>query len=196
MLDDGSTDNTREIIKTKYKNKVRYLYQENKGVPAVRNKGIRESNGEYLVLLDAHDYLTPSSLEDKIAISEFKEDVGWVYSIWQYVDTKGNILESVFAKAPFAFKRKLRGNIFREMLCGTLISTCVVLIRKKCAEEVGGFDERLKAFQDFDLWLRVSYRYSVEYINKVLVFVTIHEGSISSKQPPYPARAIINRKLE
>jgi len=196
VVDDGSTDNTREIIETKYEDKVRYFYQENKGAPAARNRGIEKSKGEYLVFLDADDYLAPSSLEDRVSILECDGDFAWVYSKWQYVDTNGNVQNKAFCKAPFAFRKKLRGHVFREMLCGTLINTSAVLIRKSSVIEVGGFDECLTAFQDYDLWLRVSLRHNVEYVDKVLAYVGLHEGSISSTQPAYPARAIINRKIE
>jgi glycosyltransferase involved in cell wall biosynthesis len=196
VVNDGSTDNTREIIETKYKNKVRYFYQENKGAPAARNKGIKESKGEYLAFLDADDYFEPSSVEKKVSLLESNKDSGWVYSDWDYLDIQGNVLKFAFANAPFASKRKLRGYIFKDMLCGTLISTPAVLVCKTWVEEVGGFDERLNAFQDYDLWLRISYRYEVEYVDEVLAHMRLHDESISVTQPPYPARAIINRKIE
>ena len=75
VVDDGSTDNTQEIIENKYKNKVRYYYQENKGAPAARNKGIKKSKGEYLSFLDADDYLTESSIENRLTVLEQNKSI-------------------------------------------------------------------------------------------------------------------------
>jgi glycosyltransferase involved in cell wall biosynthesis len=196
VVDDGSTDNTRDIIESKYAHKVAYIYQDNKGASAARNKGIALSHGEYLVFLDADDYFLSSSIEERLTILEDNKSIGWVYSRWQYVDIEGNILEDAFHNAPFAYKKRLRGNIFMDMLSGTLINTSSVLLRRSCAEDTGGFDDRLSAFQDYDFWLRVSHRHQVEYLDKVLVYITAHKESISFTQPPYPARAIINKKIE
>jgi len=196
VVDDGSTDNTREIMESNYKNEVRYFYQENTGAPAARNKGIRASKGEYLAFLDADDYFEPQSLEKKVSLLETNKDIGWVYSDWDYLDIQGNVLKLASSQSSFASKNKLRGNIFKDMLRGTLISTPAVLICKTWIEEVGGFDERLNAFQDYDLWLRISYRHEIEYVDEVLAHMRVHDESISVTQPPYPARAIINRKIE
>jgi len=196
LVDDGSTDNTNEIIHTKYKNKVKYIYQENKGASVARNKGIDIARGEYLSFLDADDFFIPTSIEDRLNILQNNKEIGWVYSKWQYVDTEGNIIEKASQNASFAYNKRLRGNIFINMLSGTLINTSAVLIKRSCVEDAGGFDERLPAFQDYDFWLRVSHRHLVEYLDKVTVYMTVHRRSISSTQPPYPARAIINKKIE
>ena len=196
VVDDGSTDNTQEIIENKYKNKVRYYYQENKGAPAARNKGIKKSKGEYLSFLDADDYLTESSIENRLTVLEQNKSIAWVYSKWLYLDTQGNIIFNAFRDAPFLYKDKCKGNVFLAMLGGALICTPTVLVRKICVEEIGGFDERLTALQDYDLWLRVSHLYPIEYIDEVLAYVLIHEGSISTTQSAYPSRAIINEKIE
>ena len=196
VVDDGSTDNTRKIIENKYKNKVRYYYQENKGAPAARNEGIKKSEGEYLSFLDADDYLTESSIEDRLTVLEQNKSIPWVYSKWLYLDTQGNIIFNAFQGAPFLYKDKRKGNVFLAMLAGALICTPTVLVRKSCVEEIGGFDERLTAFQDYDLWLRVSHLYPIEYVDEVLAYVLIHEGSISTTQSAYPSRAIINAKIE
>ena len=148
LVDDGSTDNTRDIIHTKYLNKVKYIYQENKGASAARNKGMDMATGEYIAFLDADDFFAPTSIKDRLDILQNNSEIGWVYSKWQYVDTEGNTLSNAFQNAPFAYKKRLRGNIFIEMLSGALINTSAVLIRRSTFEDVGGFDERLSAFQD------------------------------------------------
>jgi len=93
VIDDGSTDNTRTIVETKYRDKVKYIYQENRGAPAARNQGLREAKGDFIVFLDADDWFAPENLEYKVNILENNVDVGWVYSDWHYVNEKGNIVD-------------------------------------------------------------------------------------------------------
>ncbi|MFH0731641.1 MAG: glycosyltransferase [Candidatus Omnitrophota bacterium] len=69
VIDDGSTDNTKEIL-SKYNNKIRYFYQENKGVSSARNLGIRQATGEYIAFLDADDLMLPDRLDELVRFSE------------------------------------------------------------------------------------------------------------------------------
>ena len=79
VVDDGSTDNTREIIEAKYKNVVRYFYQGNKGAPVARNFGLRKAEGEFVVFLDADDWLMPEALLSRLGYLKNHSDCGWVY---------------------------------------------------------------------------------------------------------------------
>ena len=99
VVDDGSTDNTREIIETRYKDKVRYFYQENKGAPVARNKGIKESMGEYLVFLDADDWLMPMALLSRLEYLKKHFDCGWIIvTIRCVVRDSGRFAENFFNK--------------------------------------------------------------------------------------------------
>ncbi len=182
VVDDGSTDNTREIIETRYKDKVRYFYQKNKGAPAARNKGIKESRGEYLAFLDADDWFAPENLKYKVKVLDNNTDIGWIYSDWYYIDEKGEIIDKASNRYSF-HDRKLEGDISSELFSGgNYITTDSVLLRKQCFEKVGGFDEILPAFQDYELWLRVSLCFEVNFINEVLVYYLVHPNSISSQK--------------
>jgi len=196
VIDDGSTDDTKGIIQSKYAHRIKYIYQEHKGAPAARNRGFREAKGEYVVFLDADDWLSEEYLEYKVNVLNNNEDIGWVYSDWYYVDDKG-LLERV-SKSPSFYKRKLEGDISSELFSsGNYITTDAVLIRKACIEKVGGFDESLPALQDYDLWLRVSMHYRVKYLNMALSYSLVHSDSLSSQMGVNPkAFLIIAKKYE
>jgi len=175
VVDDGSTDNTREVIETKYKTKVRYFYQENSGAPSARNRGIEESKGDYLAFLDADDEWFPSKLEKQI--DKFKssaDTVGLIYSgfayIWGESEDKGNKIIPT-----------LRGNIFPSFLKGSVLGSPTPVIRKPCFQKAGTFDETLPSSQDWDMWLRISKHYEVDFVPDVLAKHYIHDDQISER---------------
>lgn len=186
VVDDGSTDNTKTIIETKYRDKVKYIYQENSGAPAARNQGLREAKGDFIVFLDADDWFAPENLEYKVNILENNVDVGWVYSDWHYVNEEGTIVDKGSDRFSFC-NRKLEGDISSELFsAGNYITTDSVLIRKACIERVGGFDESLPALQDYDLWLRISLSFPVKFLNMGLSYSLIHPDSITFRKGVSP----------
>jgi glycosyltransferase involved in cell wall biosynthesis len=185
VVDDGSTDNTKEIIETRYKDKVRYFYQENKGAPVARNKGIRKSRGEYLTFLDADDWFAPENLKYKVKVLDNDADAGWVYSDGYYVNKEGEIIDKASNRFSFS-NRKLEGDISSELFSmGNYITTDSVLARKTCIIKAGCFDETLPALQDYELWLRISLQYKIKYVDELLCYYTLHSNSISSKRENY-----------
>ena len=77
IIDDGSSDNTKEVL-TPYWDKIRYFYQDNRGIPATRNRGIREAKGDYIAFLDSDDYWLPEKLERQIDYFEKNPHCGMV----------------------------------------------------------------------------------------------------------------------
>ena len=73
VIDDGSADNTQELLVQKYRDTIRYFYQENRGVAGARNAGIQESRGEYIAFLDSDDMWMPTKLEAQMKI--FQSDL-------------------------------------------------------------------------------------------------------------------------
>lgn len=93
-IDDGSTDNTRAVIEP-YLAKIHYVYQENQGVAAARNRGIELAKGELIAFLDADDLFLPDKLQAQVAIFEAQPDLGMVVSGWQIVDERGKVISDV-----------------------------------------------------------------------------------------------------
>jgi len=97
VVDDGSTDNTKEILKPYIeKNFLTYIYQENQGPGAARNTGIKAATGEYIAFLDADDTLTEDSVEKRINLIEGSSDIGLVFSDYFYQKEKFEIKETKF----------------------------------------------------------------------------------------------------
>jgi len=176
VVDDGSADNTKEVIKKfqEQDKRVKYIrHEKNRGGSAARNTGIKASRGEYIAFLDSDDKWVPGKLEKqlkKINDSELKP--GAVYTGLKYVDIQRR---NIRVKKP-----KYRGNIFQTLLVMNVVGTASsVLVKKECLNIVGLFDESLPSRQDLDMWIRISKKFNFDFILEPLTFVTEHEDRIT-----------------
>jgi glycosyltransferase involved in cell wall biosynthesis len=179
VIDDGSTDNTRAVAQSyapTLGEKLRYLYQSNRGLPAARNAAIREARGEFIAILDADDLWLPTRLERGVAVMDSRPDVGLVHSRTARVDQHGTIVGYK------VFPPKCQsGKIAAYLLTRRASISCpTVLFRKQCLDLVGPFDETMRATEDRDLWFRIAERYEVAYINEILAHSRITPGSMTS----------------
>jgi len=164
VVDDGSTDNTREIVHRQFPD-ARYLFQQNKGVSSARNTGIAAANSDWIALLDSDDHWQPDKLEQHCEQLRTWPDYKICHSdeIWIRNGRRVN---------PMKKHAKQGGHIFRQCLPLCVISPSAVLIHRDLFSEVGLFDERLPACEDYDLWLRICALHPVLYIDKPLITKT------------------------
>ncbi|MCD6419547.1 MAG: glycosyltransferase [Synergistetes bacterium] len=176
VVDDGSEDDTSDIVMRYNDERLIYIrYVRNRGPSAARNSGIRLSRGEYVAFLDSDDEWLPEKLERQIEVMEKSSpDVGVVYT--GYLQMLGE--ESVVS--PFlSVVEKVEGDLHAEIVRGDFILISSALVRKKCLEEVGGFDEYLMGPEVWDLWLRVTKKCLFKFINEPLVKRGIHGDNLS-----------------
>jgi glycosyltransferase involved in cell wall biosynthesis len=181
VVDDGSIDKTVEIVENISKTSkipIVLISQENKGPNAARNVGLKNADSEFIALLDADDIWKEEKLQKQIEVfekSEF-ENLGLVYCGYELIDEKG---EDVNKKNILPF---LKGKVFNQLLKSNLISgSCSsVLIKKKCFQKVGFFDETLSGSEDWDMWLRLSKHYEFDYVDESLVYIT--DRSVSNNK--------------
>jgi glycosyltransferase involved in cell wall biosynthesis len=191
VVDDGSTDNTKEVVE-KYGSRVRYFYQENKGPGAARNLGIRQARGEYIAFLDSDDMWMPEKLERQVRLFEREPDVGLAGCGCYYVDEGGTVRGA--EQAPYTIDHK-----DMQVRCALVGSTDAAMARRVCFEEVGLFDESLLRCEDWDMWLRISKRYTVKCIRDPLVKIRVHPGyrPNASDDIKWKARkAVINKNVQ
>ena len=160
VVDDGSTDETQNLVEGEYP-QIKYLRQENKGVSAARNEGIKNSTSNWLCLLDSDDSWQANKLEKQvIALTENPD-----YLICHTNETwfrNGKILNQGKKH------EKLGGHIFQHCLPLCVISPSSVMIKKTLFNKIGLFDENLAACEDYDMWLRICCRYPVLFIDEAL----------------------------
>ncbi len=161
VVDDGSSDSTRYMINDYFPN-VRYLHQHNAGVSAARNYGIQTASGDWLAFLDSDDVWLPGKLAMQMAALKNKPDLTVCHSeeIWIRNGRRVN---------PGNRHRKAGGWIFQMCLPLCAMSPSSVLIHRSVLAATGGFDETLPACEDYDLWLRITSRYPVLFIDQPLI---------------------------
>lgn len=148
VIDDGSTDDTPSVIR-RYLPRVRYVRQDNRGLPAARNRGIAESDAPYLTFLDADDRLLPDKLEHEVERLEHDASVAVAYSGWHYIDAAGRRL-------PQQGWSRVEGDVLPRLLLGNIVHPHAPSVRRSAIVAAGGFDESLTSVEDWDLWIRIS----------------------------------------
>jgi GT2 family glycosyltransferase len=161
VVDDGSTDRTPDLLKA-YGRDIRVIRQTNKGVSGARNAGIRAAGGELIALLDSDDSWLPEKLEHQVAFfrASPRAMICQTEEIWIRNGNRVN---------PKKRHQKFSGMIFEKTLPLCLVSPSAVMMRASLFEEVGLFDERLPACEDYDLWLRIAWKYPVYLISIPLI---------------------------
>src|SRR5271165_3851874 len=170
VVDDGSTDNTREVLAS-YGNRIRYIPQVNAGPPAARNNGMAHATGDLIALLDSDDLWTPEKLGKQMNFLEQHPDCGLVYTDMKTFDETGIIEESVKISRNLTLPS---GRIFPQLFAETLFQTSAVLIRKSCIDAVGGFDTSLRMGDDYEFFLRIARHYELGYVDEPLVLYRQH----------------------
>jgi glycosyltransferase involved in cell wall biosynthesis len=183
VVDDGSTDSTAEIIKG-FQHGGRtllYFYQENAGPSRARNLGIRAARGEFITFLDADDLWTPMKLQKQVDFMESNGEADLVFGDMQVFDSGGCTVDSAFSKHghPPCDEQGKVVHAFHHLLQRNFVSTATVLLRKKCLNETGYFDEKLWYAEDYDLWLRFSLKFDLFCIPEIFRLKRMHDRNLS-----------------
>ncbi len=186
VVDDGSTDNTADIIK-KYEPRVRYIYQKNSGGCAVpRNTGIAQAQGAYLAFLDADDLLPSDRIEQQVHFLEKLPEVGLVFSDYVNFDETGDHGKTHFSTCP-QLSALLQGKdeLIIPNACPILAQenfgiASSFLIRRGMTELVEGFEPTLKSCEDFHFFFRLARHTPTGIINRIGMRRRLHGGNMSS----------------
>jgi glycosyltransferase involved in cell wall biosynthesis len=147
VVDDGSTDDTRSVAAGFTDARVRYVYQENRGLSAARNTGIRHARGPLLTFLDSDDLFLPEKLALLVAALDANPQVGLVAGQAVLIDEHSRLVGEVFDRGLPEDRS--------ELLLGNPLHVGSVLLRREWQERVGFFDETLRSYEDWDMWLRL-----------------------------------------
>ena len=177
VVDDGSTDDTPDVL-ARYGRRIRVIRQTNRGLAAARNTGLAAARGTYASFLDADDVLMPTKLAEQAAILDRAPTVGWTYCD-VLIETTATGAE-IRASERFGYAaRMLEGWLFPELIHGNFIPAIAPLVRRTVLDAAGGFDERLTALEDWDLWLRLSLIAEARYSPDALARYRVRPGGMS-----------------
>lgn len=207
LVDDGSIDNTREVIRP-YLSNIQYIYQENRGPASARNNGIKAARGEYIAFLDGDDRWYPFKLEmQKKCLDQFK-DIGLVFSDFSafrenqilyhsyvyhaftfFKENRSRLPEILKDEVPIAYifedaarfhlthAKLYSGMAFDALMLGNFILPSTVLLRKKELERSGLFNEGYRCAEDPDFFLRFSRWNKIGFIDACTMEYRLHNES-------------------
>jgi glycosyltransferase involved in cell wall biosynthesis len=160
VVDDGSADDTASVLES-FGSAIHLILQPHRGVSAARNTGIRAAAGEWLAFLDSDDFWLPRKL--RVQLEFFRK-----HREFRICQTEEIWVRNGHKLNPKKYHKKPRGYCFPQLLERCLISPSSVIIHREVFAEVGFFDESLPVCEDYDLWLRIGYRYPVGLIEEPL----------------------------
>lgn len=176
VVDDGSTDNTAEVIR-EFPDPVRYVLQANAGPGAARNTGLAEAAGQYIAFLDSDDCWQREHLTGLHDACDQDPKVGLAYCGKRLVDSRGADLEDEYQQTTFP-----SGWIFDDMFQANYISsTSCVFARRKVLLDAGGFPTTgvFRNAEDYDLWLRVAAAHPIAGLPATTVIYRRHDGNLT-----------------
>jgi len=174
IIDDGSTDNTKDVIEKikKEDNRIIYIYQDNRGLPGALNTGIKNAKGKYIAFLESDDEWLPEKLKEQIKL--FKDNIGIVSCNLIFINDVTHE-KGVYKLCPFTNVENFLRNPHNYVY-----NNSSIVISKVVVERVGFWDENMKIFSDLDYYIRiVQAGYTINFVEKNLVKYHIHNNNLS-----------------
>jgi glycosyltransferase involved in cell wall biosynthesis len=187
VSDDASQDNSAALIqqwnaKHQRANQL-FLHDKNIGLCPTLNELLSHARGEYLQFIACDDHLLPRSLEQRVqALDQYGPETAAVYSDALRIDENGAAIPKTFLQRFLKKKPIPTGDLYSQLLLGNFLPGMSVLMRRELVEEVGGFDSSL-AFEDWDLWQRLTRKYEFAYFDRPTVQYRIHSGNLHKTMP-------------
>jgi glycosyltransferase involved in cell wall biosynthesis len=176
IIDDGSTDNTEEVVKfyqEKSKGKILYFKKEKIGIPSkLRNIGLLKAKGDIITVLDSDDLWEVDRLFEIHLVFLNKKEVNFIIHNFRHFN-QGQTPKAPFYKGESFFK-----NILREIVLSEILAFSVYSFRNKLIHEIGLFDENILEGQH-DYYARVAARYKIYFLNKSLALIRRHNNNMT-----------------
>lgn len=175
VVNDGSTDGTRQVLAS-YGEAIVVIDQDNRGMSAARNAGIRAARGTYVAFLDADDWWLPEKLARQVELMRSRPELGFCSTAARVENSKGELLNNW--QCPCLNTVNVLETLFAEnsAVAGGCSS---VMVRKRLLDQVGLFDESLRGFEDPDLWIRLAAADGYTCIDLPLAVILRRDKSVS-----------------
>ena len=170
VVDDGSNDKTVEIAES-FGKRVRVFRQKNGGAATARNYAVNQARGDWIAFLDSDDLWNSEKIETQISNCP---NMVWSHTNYVFIGSGHDGTVKSSERAP-----QYGGNVLSNLVINNFIGTSTVIMRRETFLELGGFDESLRAIQDWDLWLRAASKYELGYIPQTHAKYRVHAASTS-----------------
>ncbi len=188
VIDDGSQDETHRVLQP-YFDRIRYIYQENQGVAAARNRGIKEATGNLIAFLDQDDFFLPDKLAAQVALFRGSSSLGIVNSGWHLVNEQGEIISDI---KPWQYFPKLD---LETWIVQMPVLPSAMMFSRKWLEIAGGFNSDFDSVDDADLVIRLAVLgCEAAWLPQVTVGYRQHDKNVSIKKALQQANLFIKLK--
>ena len=185
IINDGSTDDTEKIIHDIKDDRIRYFRQENQGLAATHNTGIRQSQGEFIVKLDADDKMTPDFIARHLQEFEKHPEADLVYCDDRLIGSNDMSIR-IISRPEYTDRKLLIRDMFR---CGYPIVPFRTCIRRSVFDKIGFFDESLPVGEDYDMMRRfIKHGLKMRHLPSALYLRRMTESSLSRNLTPQKAK--------
>jgi len=179
IVDDGSTDNTKKIIKdysNKYEN-IKVFFQINKGLPNARNNGINKCNGEWIAFLDQDDLYEYNKIENQIKLSKKNKSIKFFFHDTNYINESDEIIDSHMKNFILPYPIIIK-KLSTELLIkyGSYIDSESVFFKKDVIKNIGNMNTRFSYLCDYEFFIRVSLKYDIMYTYSKYSSWRIHDS--------------------
>lgn len=174
IVDDGSTDNTKQVVEAYHDPRIRYIYQQNAERSAARNKGIDNARGQYICFIDSDDYYLPNHLEGFANNLENNVGVGMLFGL-NVIDRNGVLTNEGDRKTVADY------NTIEEYFIVNPVRVAAVCVKRQALLQ-NKFDTKIRIGEDTELWVRIAKDYSVKFINSYTQVYVIHENQTVSEK--------------
>ncbi|MFD2515168.1 glycosyltransferase [Pontibacter locisalis] len=173
VVDDGSMDNTKAVA-NQYPG-VKYIYQQNQGLSAARNTGAKHSSGDFLVFLDADDWLYPRGIEINVSYLVKNQDAAFVSGLYDAVYVEENAIREG--------KHEVNSDHYKRLLQCNYIGMIAAVIFRQWVFKEFSYDTSLRNCEDYDLYLRVARKYPVFHHQNKIAAYRLHSSNMSANIP-------------
>jgi glycosyltransferase involved in cell wall biosynthesis len=210
LVDDGSEDDTANVVGRFSDSRLRYFYQDPSGRPSTpRNLGISKSVGRHIFLFDSDDIMLPGKIRPSVALLEKLPDIGLLFTNFAVLDEEKGLLPGTFLENYHGFHKLARRQIehnayfirsadaYAGLIHENFIGTSGVAIPREVFSRLGGFDQTLTSGEDVDLWFRIAKLYDLVYLDIVghryrIRSMSVERGSLLRNAPN--RIAVLNRQ--